>query len=333
MSGLNSLLSDSITKATTLPSWYDTAQQQAVASGVNNVGSMPTLANTVAGTAINTLNGPNNPFTQAQGTLNTIGQGAANPWITNPTTGAVTPNTNTAMGGLFSAQNDQLKQLLPSYEAPATAGAVAGGNFGSLRGDTAANTALTNAQANLFANQMQSALQNQQTGVSAGNALGAVGSEGVASESTLGKMQQGDPMAQPMALATLLGSIKAPESVNTEGQLSPLSQLQTILGAVGGTNLSGILGSIFGTGTGGTTGTPTTGTPSITDILGNIFGGASTNPGGSTIPGMPTDTSGATPGTFPDILGGNTTGNTDTGVYSPIDTTISPDYNAPYNQP
>ena len=255
MSALDSLSSTSTEKATTLPSWYTSAQQDAVGKAVSGANAMPSINNTVAGQAINTLSGPNNPFTQAQGTLNTIATGAANPWLTDAS-GNVTPNTNTALGGLFSAQNQQLKTLLPQYEAPATAGSITGGNFGSLRGQTAADTAVTNAQADLFSKQMQAALTNQQTGVNAATGLGNVGEQGVATESKLGQLQQADPTAQAAALSTLLKNINAPTSEMSTTHYSPL-QTATALGNVYSglpksvtgpinTKVGGILDSIFG---------------------------------------------------------------------------------------
>lgn len=230
MSALDSLTSTSTQKATTLPTWFSTAQQDAVNKAVSGTNAMPSIGNTVAGQAISNLSGPTNPFTQAQGTLNTIATGAANPWLTDAS-GNVTPNTNTALGGLFSAQNEQLKTLLPQYEAPATAGAITGGNFGSLRGQTAADTALTSAQADLFSKQMQAALTNQQTGVNAATGLGNVGEQGTATESKLGQLQQSDPTAQAAALSSLLKNINAPTSETSTTHYSPL-QTATALGNV-----------------------------------------------------------------------------------------------------
>jgi hypothetical protein len=267
MSGLNSLVSDSTTKTTTLPSWYSTAQQDAVNSATAGINAMPAIGNTVAGTAINNLSGPNNPFMQAQGNLNTIASGAANPWLTDAS-GNVTPNTNTALGGLFSAQNQQLQTLLPQYEAPATAGAISSGNFGSLRGQTAADTAVTNAQANLFSNQMQEALSNQQTGVNASTGLGNVGAQGVTAESTLGSLQQADPTKQAAALSSILSNIKAPETVSEQGQLSPLSQLTSISKALGMTP-AGVLSSVGNT---------------ASSILGQLFGSSNSSIPASTTP-------------------------------------------------
>jgi hypothetical protein len=319
MSGLTDLVTQSSDKTTTLPSWYTSAQQDAVNKATSGVNAMPTIGSTVAGQAISNLSGPNNPFNQAQGTLNTIATGAANPWLTDAS-GNVTPNTNTAMGGLFAAQNQQLKTLLPQYEAPATAGSISSGNFGSLRGQTAADTAVTNAQADLFSKQMQSALTNQQTGVNASTGLGNVGEQGTTSESNLGKLQQSDPAAQAAALSTILGNIKVPESVSQTASASPLDKINQLMTAYNGlpADITGPLTNVFGKIMGGTGSL-------LNDILGGITSGGTT----SGIPdmGIPNiDTSGSSAGTFPDILGGFTGDNTDTSVYSPIDTTIGPSF-------
>jgi hypothetical protein len=245
-----------------MPSWFDSAQQQAVSGATTGAAAIPSIQNTVAGQAINTLNGPNNPFNQAQGSLNTIATGAANPWLTDAS-GNVTPNTNTALGGLFSAQDQQLKTLLPQYEAPGTAGSIAGGNFGSLRGQTAANTAVTNAQADLFSKQMQAALSNQQTGVNAATGLGNVGEQGVATETKLGQVQQADPMAQSAALASLLKNISAPTTETATTHASPLSAI-TALGNLY-KNVSGIAGADA------TAGNKPVGTQ-VGNILNSVFG-------------------------------------------------------------
>lgn len=262
-SALDNLTSTTTTKATTMPAWYDAAQQSAVGKAMSAVNTMPSIGNTVAGQAISSLSNPNtNPFNQAQGTLNTIGQGAANPWLTGAN-GEVTPNTNTALGGLFSAQDKQLHTLLPQYEAPATAGAIGSGNFGSLRGDTAADTAITNAQAQLTAQQMQAALQNQQTGVNAATGLGNVGNQAVTTETNLGKIQQADPMAQSGALAALMSNIKAPTTETQTANQSTIGNLGTLgtLWSGNGTaanpgikgGVTGILDSIFGNSSSGST--------------------------------------------------------------------------------
>lgn len=228
MAGLSDLITNTANQTTSMPAWYDTAQQNIVNQAGTAAGNTPSLQNTVAGQAINNLQGPNNPFMQAQGTLGQIASGAANPWITNAETGQVTPNTNTAMGGLFQAQNQQLDQLMPNYTAPVQGANIAGGNFGSLRGETAVNKAMGDAQANLFAQQMQAALQNQQTGVAAGTGLSNVGQQGTSTMTTLGQAQQSDPFTAAANYGKIVGGIQAPTTLSNRTQLSPLNTLGSL---------------------------------------------------------------------------------------------------------
>jgi hypothetical protein len=235
MAGLSNFIANTATQSTSMPTWYDQAQQNVVNQATTGAGNVPSLGNTVAGGAINQLSNPaTNPFTQAQGTLGQIATGAANPWITDATTGAVTPNTNTAMGGLFQAQNQQLNQLLPQYTAPVEGANIASGNFGSLRGQTAVDKAKADAFAQLLPAQMQAALQNQQTGVQAGIGQGQVGSQGVTSMTNLGQAQQSDPLFAASALGKIIGGINAPTTTTNQTQLSPLNQIGSIASALGG---------------------------------------------------------------------------------------------------
>ena len=261
MAGLSNFITNTATQSTTMPSWYDTAQQNVVNQATTGAANVPSLQNTVAGQAINQLSGPSNPFTQASGTLNQIASGAANPWITD-TSGQVTPNTATALGGLFQAQNQQLNQLAPNIMDPVTAAGTGQGQFGSLRSQTAANKALTDAQAQLFTQQMQAALQNQQTGVQAATGQGTVGSQGVTAMTNLGQAQQADPLLAASALGKIVGGINAPTTTTNATQLSPLNQIGSIASALGGSvsgtnkllqnlGISGGLAGLF-KGTGGT---------------------------------------------------------------------------------
>jgi len=261
MAGLNNLLSDTQQTSTSMPAWYDQAQQAIVSQGTQAAAAAPTQGQTTAQQAINTLQGPSNPFTQAQNTLQQISTGAANPWITDAS-GNVTPNTQTAMGGLFQAENQQLNQLMPNYTAGAEASGIGSGNFGSLRGQTAVNKAMGDAQANLTAQQMAAALQNQQTGQAAAANLGNVGSQGITSAMNVGTSQQNAPFQTVGNLASLLGTLQAPTTVTSQKQLAPLGQITTIGNALQGglgslTNLAGTtagknilsslgLGSLFG---------------------------------------------------------------------------------------
>lgn len=240
MAGLSDFITNTANQTTTMPTWYDQAQQNIVSQAGTAAQNMPTLQNTVAGQAISNLQGPNNPFMQAQGTLNQIATGAANPWMMSAT-GEVTPNTGTAMGGLFAAQNQQLQQMLPGITATPTAASIGAGQFGSLRGLTARDKAIGDAQANLFAQQMQAALQNQQTGVSAANALSGVGQQGTAAMTTLGQAQQSDPFTAAANYGKIVGGIKAPTTVANRTQLSPLNVIGS-LATAGGT----VLDTLFG---------------------------------------------------------------------------------------
>lgn len=275
MAGLNSLISDTTASTTTLPSWYDTAQQNIVSQAQSGAAQVPQLQNTVAGGAIQNLSGAQNPFFTAQGQLAQIGSGAANPWITDTTTGQVTPNTQTALGGLFQAQNQQLNQLMPTAIAPAQAGAIGSGNFGSLRGQTAVNTAKANALADLQAKQFAAALQNQQTGVNAAQALSNVGSQGTSTMTTLGQAQQASPLTAVSDLAQILGAVRAPATVTQSTQLSPLSQIGSLASAIGGTN-TGLSAAINAMSGGKYT--------SLANLLGSglssLFGGSSGTSGG-----------------------------------------------------
>ena len=241
-SGLNNLLSDTNQVQTTLPSWMDTAQQNVINQAGTASAAAPAFGNTTAQTAVNNLQDPNNAFTQGQTSLNTIASGAANPWITDPTTGAVTPNTNTAMGGLFSAQDTQLKQLMPQYTAGTDAASIGSGNFGSLRGDTAYNTAVGNAQAALTAQQDTAAIQNQQTGAQAASGLGTLGTAQNTADLTTGAAQMNAPYQNATNYANLVNSVNAPATVSTQAQASPLSMLTSLTSAPAAA--SGLLGSL-----------------------------------------------------------------------------------------
>lgn len=256
MAGLNNLISDTQQTSTTMPAWYDQAQQSINTAGSAAATNAPTLGQTTAQGAVNTLQGPNNPFTQAQGTLQQISSGAANPWITDPTTGAVTPDTSTAMGGLFAAQQQQLNQLMPQYTAPVEGAGIASGNFGSLRGDTAVNKAMGDAQATLAAQQMQAALTNQQTGSTAAANLGNVGQQGINAGMNVGQAQMNAPFTNATNYANLIGSMQVPTTTTSQVQTSPLTQAATLANTLQGSGVAGGLGSLFfGSPASGTQGT------------------------------------------------------------------------------
>jgi hypothetical protein len=270
MAGLNNFLSDTQQTSTTMPAWYDQAQQNIVSQGAQALTNAPSLSETTAQGAINTLQGANNPFTQAQGTLQQISSGAANPWITDAS-GNVTPDTSTAMGGLFEAQRQQLNQLMPDYSAPMQAGAIGSGGFGGLRGQTAVQKARGDAFAKLNASQLQAALTNQQTGVSAATGLGNVGQQGINAAMNVGQTQMNAPFNNLANYSNLISSMPVPTTTKSQVQYSPLGQIQAVGNAAqGGLNS---LRSLYSTQAG----------KSILDKLGlgSLFSGISSG-GGST---------------------------------------------------
>jgi hypothetical protein len=262
MAGLNNIISNTAQQTTTLPSWFDTAQQNVVSQAGNAFGQAPTPQNTVAQQAVNQLSGPTNAFTTAGGTLQSIASGAANPWITDES-GNLYPNTQTALGGLFQAQNQQLEQLMPNITAQPNASAIGSGQFGSLRGQTAENKAIGDAQAQLASQQMQAALQNQATGVNAASGAGNVAQQGINNLLTTGQYQQAAPFTNVSNYGKVLGGIQAPTTVSNQTQLSPLNQIGGLVTALGGGSSSGILGTLFGTPASGNT-------PATKGLLGGL---------------------------------------------------------------
>jgi hypothetical protein len=289
--GLNNAFADTQQVQTTLPGWYDQAQQNVINNASTALGQAPSFQNTTAQGAVNTLNGPSNPFTQGQSALNTIAGGAANPWLTS-STGQVTPNTATPMGGLFAAENAQLNQLLPNYTAQPNATAIGSGQFGSLRDMTAVNKAKADAQSTLFAQQMTAALQNQNAGVAAGTGLGSLGNQGITAGLNVGNAQMNAPFISPGNYANMINAVSAPATVSQQNQMSPLSMfgaLSQIPNA--GSNL---VGSIFGTEARGVAGQSgyVPGTPGLVGSISRAYNGVSgmSNPftgGGGGIPEIP----------------------------------------------
>ena len=227
MAGLNNLISNTAQQTTTLPGWFDTAQQNVVNQAGSAMGAAPTPQQTVGQQAVNALSGPTNAFTQAGGTLQSIASGAANPWITNPQTGQVTPNITAQPG----------------------ASSIGAGQFGSLRGQTATNKAMADAQAQMNAAQYQAALQNQQTGVQAGSAAGNVAQQNINNLLTTGQYQQAAPFTNVSNYGKILGGIQAPTTVQNQTQLSPLNQYAGMLSLLGGsTGTGGVLSQLGVTG-------------------------------------------------------------------------------------
>jgi len=275
MAGLNNIISNTARQETTLPAWFDTAQKKVVTDAGTALTNAPTPETTVGENAVTALSGPTNAFKTASGTLQNIATGAANPWITDSATGQVTPNTNTALGGLFQAQNQQLQQLMPNITAGADAASAASGNFGSLRGLTAYNKAIGDAIAQQNAAQYQAALQNQATGVNAGIGAGNITNQELDQYLKVGGYEQASPFTNISNYGKILGGIQAPTTVENQTQLSPLNQVGGLIAALGGGagTGSGILNSL---------GIP--GLTSLINSISNSFGGSSSgsfNPSGA----------------------------------------------------
>jgi hypothetical protein len=308
MAGLNNLISNTGQQTTTLPGWFDTAQQNVVSQAGQANALAPTPDQTVGQNAVNALSGPTNAFTQATGTLQNIASGAANPWITDAS-GNVTPNTNTAMGGLFQAQNQQLNQLLPNVTAPVEGAGIASGQFGSLRGQTAIDKAKADAFSQLATQQNQAALQNQSTGVQAGIGAGTTAQENINNLLNTGQYQQAAPFINASNYGKILGGIQAPTTLNNQTQLSPLNQIAGLISVLGGqTGQGGLLGQIGVNG----------GLQGLISKIGNInFGGNSGSYIPNTNPALDNRDVGngenTNPGYVAPMVPGETIGGTDQG--------------------
>jgi hypothetical protein len=202
---------------------------------------------------------------------------------------------------------------MPTTIAPTQAQGIGSGGFGGLRAQTAVDTAKTNAMSTLQAQQMQAALQNQQTGATAGGALGNVGAQGITSGLTTGAAQMNAPFQGATNYANLVNAVNVPGTVSTQNQQSPLQMVSTLAGlpAVG----TSLLNSVFGSPSTGGSPTlpngqpnpnyvkPTQGLlPTLQNQFPSIFGsgsGSGATQSGGTIGG------GTTPGTYPLSGGGS----------------------------
>lgn len=220
------------TTSTTLPSWFTEAQQN-LQTGANTAltGATGYGDTATADMVTNQLGAGTNPFTTAMGTLQTVASGAANPWLPS---GA--PNTNTALGGLFAAQNAKLDQILPQVTAKADAAGIGGGNFGSLRGQTATNTARAGALTTLAEQQNQAALNAQTQATNAALGVGNVGSQyGTTANATSPLQMTGDLYAQS----------KYADILNQLGTTMPKTATETTAGSQYDTTIKA-MGALFG---------------------------------------------------------------------------------------
>lgn len=243
--GLNSLVSDKDVSTTSMPSWYSTATQN-VGTSVNNI-QAPNMGQTVAPSAVNAF-GASGPFATGQNTLQTIGAGAANPWLTSTDASGnttVKPNMNTAMGGLYGAQQQYLDSIMDDIDTSATSPAIGSGNFGSRMNLSGIAKARSTAANDLFQRQMQSALQNQQTGVSAGAAQGNLGNQLVQGALNTAQYQANEPFATDLNKAKILQTLNPDKTTTEQRDYSLLNQLGGLSTALGGTGpVSNLLSSL-----------------------------------------------------------------------------------------
>ena len=195
---------------TTLPSWFTNAQQNAAQGVTSALGNITQPNQTVGQGVVQSLSGPSNPFTQGIGTLQDISSGAANPWLAS---GA--PDTSTALGGLFAAQNAKLDQILPQVAAKEGAAGIGSGNFNSLRGMTATDTARAGALTTLAEQQDQAALNALTQGIQAETAAGNLGSQYGTTGLNVANWQQLGALPSYVQAANALGNIGAKTDTTT----------------------------------------------------------------------------------------------------------------------
>lgn len=244
MAGLSSYLTDTGITTEQMPSWFSSAQEKLV----KDVGTATPVAqaSTVAPTAVSAF-GTTGPFASGQEILETIGSGAVNPWTVS-STGQVTPNVATPMGGLFSAQQAYLNQIMPDLEAAETAKYIGSGGFGGRMNISAVERAKAAAAADLFQKQMSSALQAQQTAAQAGAGLGQLGSQQAQEAIDTATFQQAYPYADLVNRANIYKTIGPAlgKTTETSTKLSLPRQLGALSTVFGGSQegLQGFAGNL-----------------------------------------------------------------------------------------
>lgn len=189
---------------TSLPSWFTNAQQNAAQGVTSALSNITQPGQTVAQPLVQSLSSATNPFTQGTATLQDIASGAANPWLPSGQ-----PNTNTALGGLFAAQNAKLDQILPSIAAKEGAAGIGSGNYGGLRGQTAVDTARAGALTTLGEQQNQAALNALTQGIQAETAVGNLGAQYGTTALNTANFQQLGALPSYVQASNALGNIGA----------------------------------------------------------------------------------------------------------------------------
>jgi len=233
------------TTTTSLPGWFTESQKDIATKAGAAYNAVPTFEQTAGGAAAANLGGAQNPFMSAINTLQGVATGAANPWLPSGE-----PNTQTALGGLFAAQNAQLNKILPSITAKEGAAGIGGGGFGSLRGQTATETARGGALTSLAAEQAKAALDAQTQAIQAGTAIGNIGSQYGTTAGNLADKQMTGALAPLTKYQDILGSMAKtlPTIAQSTESISQADQLSRILGTIGANSIDKVLAGNTGLG-------------------------------------------------------------------------------------
>jgi hypothetical protein len=227
MAGLSSAVTNKDIISTTMPSWYEAAQQGAVNQAMNVA---PGQVDPNISSALSNVFAPGSGFTAGQSILENIGTGIANPWLTSAS-GEVTPNTASPLGGYIQSQRDYMNQMLPGAVAESTAGRISGGDFGSSMNRAADIAARGKVMGEAEQRQLKAILDSQQTGVAAGAGLGNLANALTQGATNAMTFQANLPYAQTENLAKILGNIKTGQTQTTTKELGALNQILGLMQA------------------------------------------------------------------------------------------------------
>lgn len=240
MAGLSSAVTNKDIISTTMPSWYEAAQQGAVNQAMNVA---PGQVDPNISSALSNVFAPGSGFTAGQSILENIGTGIANPWLTSES-GQVTPNVATPLGGYIQSQRDYMNQMLPGAVAESTAGRIAGGDFGSSMNRAADIAARGRVMGEAEQRQLKAILDSQQTGVAAGAGLGNLANALTQGATNAMTFQANLPYAQTENLAKILGNIRPGQTQTTTKELGALNQILGLLQA-GSSGLKALQGGDY----------------------------------------------------------------------------------------
>ena len=240
MAGLSSLVTNKDISTTTLPSWYESAQQQAITNAMN---IQPGAVNQNAQQALSGVFGESGAFKSGQSILENIGTGIANPWLTSAS-GEVTPNVATPLGGYIQSQRDYAQKMLPDVTAQSTAGRIAGGDFGSSMNRAADIAAKGKVMSDMEQRQLKAILDSQQTGVAAGAGLSNLANALAQSGTNVATYQENQPYASSANLAKILQSIQTGKTTTQTKDLGALNQILGLL-SFGQTGLKALQGGDY----------------------------------------------------------------------------------------